>query len=308
MFAHAGSARGRSRSPGSPRGRTQRDARDDLSVTVVDIACRGEAETDTRAAREQGPCSIDSPPRVSTVGSWRPYRVECISSDRSSPLLFAVALTFASARGPRRRPVRRVLLRQTVVTTVLTIVVATATGTGRLRGTTSRLVHLPFDARQRSPEDGRRCSTLGIRKFAYDWRAEPCHAGARDRGAEAARVELTAFWFPAALKTKQSSSWRRSKAQAHAALWVSAGANDVDGAANVIRPIATEAARIGCTVGLYTMAGGRRAGEPARGHRNLAMPNVGIVYNQHHATITSIGSTRCSPKVSRTCCASTSTA
>ena len=126
---------------------------------------------------------------------------------------------------------------------------------------------------------------LGIKKFAYDWREQ--HLPMLEREIAALKhhgIELTAFWFPGALN--DDARFILATLQKHKLtpqLWVSIGANDVDGAANAIRPIATEAARIGCTVGLYNHGGW--FGEPENQIaviEKLGMANVGIVYNQHH--------------------------
>ena len=57
----------------------------------------------------------------------------------------------------------------------------------------------------------------------------------------------------------------------------------VAAAGRVLRPIAEEADKIGCTVALYNHGGW--GGEPENMVavcEELEMPNVGIVYNQHH--------------------------
>lgn len=145
---------------------------------------------------------------------------------------------------------------------------------------------VPFDAKQRSPEErAAMLERLGIKRFAYDWREQ--HLPTLDREIAALKnhgIELTAFWFPSALN--DDAKFILAALEKHKLtpqLWVSASANDVEAGANAIRPIAAEAARIGCKVGIYNHGGW--FGEPENQLaviEKLAMPNVGIVYNQHH--------------------------
>lgn len=110
---------------------------------------------------------------------------------------------------------------------------------------------VPFDAKKRTPEErAAMLERMGIRKLAYDWRDE--HLLTFDREIAALQkhgVELTAVWFPGGLDA--NARFILAALEQHKLtpqLWVSAGANDVDAGAGVIRPIAIEAARIGCTV------------------------------------------------------------
>ncbi len=145
---------------------------------------------------------------------------------------------------------------------------------------------VPFDAKQRSPEErAAMLERLEIKRFAYDWREQ--HLPTLDREIAALKkhgIELTAFWFPSALN--EDAKFILATLEKHKLtpqLWVSASANDVEDGVNAIRPIAVEAARIGCKVGIYNHGGW--FGEPENQLaviEKLAMPNVGIVYNQHH--------------------------
>lgn len=145
---------------------------------------------------------------------------------------------------------------------------------------------VPFDAKQRSPEQrAAMLKQIGIKRLAYDWREQ--HLPTFDREIAALKkhgVELTAVWFPGTLNGDAKLILAAlEKHKLTPQLWVSAGANDVEAGANAIRPIAAEAARIGCTVGLYNHGGW--FGEPENQLavlEKLAMPNVGIVYNLHH--------------------------
>src|SRR5688572_24634672 len=153
---------------------------------------------------------------------------------------------------------------------------------------------VPFDAKRRSPEErAEMMARIGITHFAYDWRDE--HLPTLEAEIAALRrrdIELTAVWFPANLNAdarKILATLEKHKLTPQ--LWVTAGvpaeAGDqearVVAAADVIRPIAIEAARIGCDVGLYNHGGW--FGEPENQLAviaKLGLTNVGIVYNQHH--------------------------
>jgi putative heme-binding domain-containing protein len=154
---------------------------------------------------------------------------------------------------------------------------------------------VPFDAKKRGPEDrAALLEQLGFKHFAYDWRAE--HVPFFDAEVEALkrhRIALDAFWFPASLDAdarKILDLLRRHKIKTQ--LWVTMGdpapeaksrAEKVETAARVIRPIAEEAAKIGCKVGLYNHGGW--FGEPENQIaiiESLKLSNIGIVYNLHH--------------------------
>lgn len=155
---------------------------------------------------------------------------------------------------------------------------------------------VPFDAKKRGPEErAAMLERLGIRHFAYDWRPE--HIPTFDAELDALQkhnIELTAVWFYANIdkdcRTILDALRRRNlKPQ----LWVMAAGSPlkdekdqaklVEAAADQIRPVAAEAAKIGCTIGLYNHGGW--FGEPENQLAvidRLKLPNVGIVYNLHH--------------------------
>jgi quinoprotein glucose dehydrogenase len=145
---------------------------------------------------------------------------------------------------------------------------------------------VPFDAKKRSPaERVEMLARLGFKKYAYDWRAE--HLPTFD--AELAllkqrNIELTGVWFPDALNADARVILAAlAKHGVKTQLWVTSGAADVDAAVRTIRPIADEAAKIGCTVALYNHGGW--FGEPENQLAiidKLRLHNVGIVYNLHH--------------------------
>ncbi len=154
---------------------------------------------------------------------------------------------------------------------------------------------VPFDGKKRGPKDrAEMLADLGFRKFAYDWRNE--HIPTFDAEMEELKkrnIELTAFWFPGSLNKEARAILDVLKRHdIRTQLWITGGdpapgnANQnvkVKTAADQIRPIALEAAKIGCTVALYNHGGW--FGEPENQIaiiKELNLPNVGIVYNFHH--------------------------
>src|SRR5688572_27678153 len=100
---------------------------------------------------------------------------------------------------------------------------------------------VPFDAAKRTPEQrAEMMARLGIKRYAYDWRAE--HLPTLERELTAIRkhgIELTAVWFPAELN--QDAKFildTLAKHQVETQLWVTCGAGGIDDAINIIRPIA----------------------------------------------------------------------
>lgn len=158
---------------------------------------------------------------------------------------------------------------------------------------------VPFDTRQRGPEErAAMLADLGIRRLAYDWRAEHIPTfDAEVRAMKARGIEITAWWFPAALNAEARAildCLRRQRISPQ--LWVTLGtepepdpvrlARKIAEATDLLAGICSAAAKVGSVVGLYNHLGW--FGEPtnqvailegleARGHRN-----AGIVYNFHH--------------------------
>jgi hypothetical protein len=140
---------------------------------------------------------------------------------------------------------------------------------------------------------------LGVKRLAYDWRAE--HIPSFDAEVAAMRkhgIELTAWWFPAALNDEAKAilaCLERNKI--HPQLWVTMGtepepdaaklAAKLDGAVTTLAPICESAAKLGCTVALYNHLGW--FGEPTNQVAIIAKlkaaghTNVGSVYNFHRA-------------------------
>jgi sugar phosphate isomerase/epimerase len=152
---------------------------------------------------------------------------------------------------------------------------------------------VPFDKANRGPtERAELLAKLGFKRFAYDWRAQ--HLPTFDAEVQELKkrnIELSAVWFPANLgPDAQALLGVIRKHGIKTQLWVTMGdppgadrQAKVESVAKVIRPIAEEAAKIGCTVGLYNHGGW--FGEPENQIAvidHLKLSNVGIVYNLHH--------------------------
>ena len=156
---------------------------------------------------------------------------------------------------------------------------------------------VPFDGKKRGPEErAAMLEKLGLRRLAYDYRAE--HFPTFDDEIAALKrhhIELTAWWFPGTLNEEARHILALlKKHRVHPQLWVmgqgkAAGTPEAQRAqilseAKRLRPIAEEAAKIGCQVALYNHGGW--FGDPENQLaiiEELNLPNVGIVYNLHHA-------------------------
>jgi hypothetical protein len=155
---------------------------------------------------------------------------------------------------------------------------------------------VPFDARKRGPEERAvMLSRLGIRRMAYDWREEHI-ATFHDEVAACRRhgIDLTAWWFPSTLNDHARLILQvLERNGVRTQLWVTGGGGPtvseeeqrirVRQEADRIRPIAEAAEHIGCSVGLYNHGGWFSEPEnQVAVIRELALKNVGIVYNFHH--------------------------
>src|SRR5262245_41705965 len=146
---------------------------------------------------------------------------------------------------------------------------------------------VPFDARKRGPEERvAMLRQLGFRRYAYDWRAE--HLPTFDKELQLLKengIQLEAVWFPASLNDDARTILdllrkHRVKTQ----LWVTMSdpapgakesADKVAAALKVLKPIAEEAAKLDCRVGLYNH--GNWFGEPENQLailEALKLPNV----------------------------------
>ncbi|MEO6738915.1 MAG: LamG-like jellyroll fold domain-containing protein, partial [Chthoniobacteraceae bacterium] len=155
---------------------------------------------------------------------------------------------------------------------------------------------VPFDAKHRGPEErAEMLEKLGIKKFAYDYRAE--HIPSWDAELDALKrhgIELTAWWFPGSLNDEAKKTLELFKRHGvKPQLWVSGGGEATKNADEQhqrvekevarIRPIAEAAAAQGLKVALYNHGGW--FGEPENQIEiiaKLGLPNVGLVYNLHH--------------------------
>jgi putative heme-binding domain-containing protein len=155
---------------------------------------------------------------------------------------------------------------------------------------------VPFDDRNRTPEErSEMLVRLGLKKYAYDYRAE--HIPTFDAEMEAIKkhgIELTAWWFPTDMTDEARlilEVLKRHDIQTQ--LWVTGGGEAtktdeeqrarVKSEAERIGRIADAAAEVGCRVSLYNHGGW--FGEPENQIaiiEELQKPNVGIVYNLHH--------------------------
>lgn len=159
---------------------------------------------------------------------------------------------------------------------------------------------VPFDEKKRGPEErAAMLERLGLRRFAYDYRAE--HVPTFDAELEALRrhgIELTAWWFPSTLNDEARHILDVIRRHGvHPQLWVTGGGEPartpaertarVESEAARIRPIAAAAAELGCQVALYNHGGW--FGEPENQLAVLdrltrdGIANAGLVHNLHHA-------------------------
>ncbi len=156
---------------------------------------------------------------------------------------------------------------------------------------------VPFDSEKRSPEQRVvMLKELGIKRFAYDHRPE--HLATFETEIKLLienNIELTAVWFPTRMNEQAAFILETLKKHRQTPqLWVM-GSGELNMTAEQterfitseidrIRPIADAAREIDCKVALYNHGGW--FGEPENQLKlieRLAMPNIGIVYNLHHA-------------------------
>ncbi|MBU6176030.1 MAG: TIM barrel protein [Planctomycetes bacterium] len=156
---------------------------------------------------------------------------------------------------------------------------------------------VPFDGKKRTPEErAQMLKELKISKLAYDYRAE--HIPTFEREIQALKengLELSAWWFPTQLNPEAKSILELlAKHQLKPQLWVMGSGKRTMTPEEENQFVASEVARIGaiadaanaigCKVGLYNHGGWFGVPENmVRMVRELKRPNVGIVYNLHHA-------------------------
>lgn len=149
---------------------------------------------------------------------------------------------------------------------------------------------VPFDDKKRGPEErAAMLKRLGFRHFAYDWRKEHIPSfDAEWRALAEHGVTVDAFWSTPSdlgglLTSLQQQGFRPS-------FWVMAAAPTelgqaakVQYAADRLRPLAETLAEADCRLAIYNHGGW--GGEPENMVavcEAIDLPNVGIVYNQHH--------------------------
>ncbi len=150
---------------------------------------------------------------------------------------------------------------------------------------------VPFDAKQRSPTARTKMlQDLGIKKCAYDWRAS--HIPQFEEEIERYKnggIDFFAFW------DRHDDAFELfRKHDIHPQIWKTLDTNPggstqskkVLSAIESMLPLAEEAKKLGCKLGLYNHGGW--GGEPdnlvavCSGLHELGHQHVGIVYNLHH--------------------------
>ncbi|MFN7876199.1 MAG: sugar phosphate isomerase/epimerase family protein [Pirellula sp.] len=187
-----------------------------------------------------------------------------------------------------------------------TLTAVDVTGTDAPRGESPQIFRrdnlmawciVPFDSFNRPPlERAKMLSDLQFTKFAYDYRAE--HVPTFEEEILALKkynIELTAWWFPGSLNEEAKMTLALfEKHQITPQLWVMGGGDVkmskadedrfIDSEVNRLRPIAEAGHRIGCSLALYNHGGWFGVPENmVRLVKAIDRPNVGIVYNLHHA-------------------------
>lgn len=160
---------------------------------------------------------------------------------------------------------------------------------------------VPFDVKERGPvERAQMLNKLGITKLAYDWREK--HIPTFDEELDALKkhhITLQSFWLYSGPNPENDASLKvilevLKRHGVKTQIWcMVAGIKGLDNMtqeekiiahARPVKYIAQKAAEIGCTLGLYNHGGW--FGEPENQLAiidYLKMPNIGIVYNFHHA-------------------------
>lgn len=156
---------------------------------------------------------------------------------------------------------------------------------------------VPFDSQKRTPaERAQMLGDLRLRRLAYDYRGE--HIPSFEEEILTLKqhgIELTAWWFPTVLNDEAKLILSLlKKHDVHPQLWVTGGGDpsmqgDVEAAfvtseVKRLREIALAAQEAKCQVALYNHGGW--FGIPENQLRlidAIDLPNVGIVYNLHHA-------------------------
>lgn len=159
---------------------------------------------------------------------------------------------------------------------------------------------VPYDVKNRNAEErAEMLDKLGITKLAYDWREK--HIPYFDDELKALKkhgIKLQAFWYMSGPNPQRDTNLKiildvlkRNKVKTQ--IWLMMVGVDmdkmsqqqkVDTLSKPVKYIAQQAAKIGCQVGLYNHGGWYGEPESQLAIINqLKMPNIGMVYNFHHA-------------------------
>jgi putative heme-binding domain-containing protein len=221
------------------------------------------------------------PDSFDTRSSFRLYLLAVLFSGSllQAPIVFAQAPVARSGERPPAEAEKRLFARDNLIAWCI----------------------VPFDSKNRAPEErAAMLQKLGFKHFAYDWRSE--HIPTFDAEVLALRrhgVALDAFWVaPGELNRESSIILELLKRHAiKAQLWVlldfgpdkAQGAEQdrrVVAAVAKLRPLAEEAAKIGCSLALYNHGGwfGEPENQVAIIERlnERGVTNIGMVYNLHH--------------------------
>jgi len=160
---------------------------------------------------------------------------------------------------------------------------------------------VPYDIKNRGPvERAEMLNKLGFKMLAYDWREK--HIPEFDAELDALKkhnIKLQAFWYHTGANPESDKNLpiilnvlKRHGVKTQIWLMVS-GIKDLDkmtqeekviAIAKPVQYVAEKAEEIGCTVGLYNHGGWYGMPEnQLEVIRYLKKPNIGIVYNFHHA-------------------------
>jgi sugar phosphate isomerase/epimerase len=150
---------------------------------------------------------------------------------------------------------------------------------------------VPFDAAKRGPAArAEMLKRLGLKRVAYDWRAQHVKEFEEEiLQYKKHGLEFFAFW-----SVHDEAFALFSKYKLHPQIWrtvpspkAASQEARVAAAANALLPLAEQAKKLGCKLGLYNHGGW--GGEPANLvtvckylHKHHDAKHVGIVYNLHH--------------------------
>ncbi|MFN7938839.1 MAG: TIM barrel protein [Bryobacteraceae bacterium] len=160
---------------------------------------------------------------------------------------------------------------------------------------------VPFDAKKRNPEQrAELLHKLGFTKFVYDWRDKDVPDFDREIDAlQKHHIHLQGFWTPYPMDPTRPHHTAKildllKRRNLRTELWTMLNPTKefatlpqnqkIEQAAAAITRLATDAKAIHSKVGLYNHGGW--FGEPANQIaiiKKVSMPNIGIVYNFHHA-------------------------